>query len=457
MHARDAIQDTTGVTAAPDIIVLVRLGSPADSPSAAVARRGLRDPSVAASALSPPARRSKDGRSTYLLAWFKHPGGGNVNAIQRRLGQEPYVSLGGGAFAVRQVGNQVSSDIARAELIAFPILFLLSLIVFRSAVSALLPLAVGGTSILARFLVVRIVNQFNGMSPYALNLVNGVGLGLAIDYSLFMVSRFREELANGATTEQAVSRTMRTAGRTVAFSGVTVAAALAALLIFRQRFLYSMGVGGAACALIAAAVSLTLLPALLGVLGERVNAGGPKRWKDAIRSEALAERSGFWYRHSRRVMRHPGPVAAGAATLLIALGLPFTGIRFTGVDASVLPRTQSARVVDDALKTEFPPERHGAGLRVRADRRPRRRRGVRPAAASARARDPAGRRRLRAGSCAGRRRHWASRPRTSYARCAPCRRRSRSPSAARRPRSWTSRSRCATISRSGSRSSRPRR
>jgi RND superfamily putative drug exporter len=136
---------------------------------------------------------------------------------------------------------------------------------------------------------------------------------------------------------------------------VTVAAALAALLIFRQRFLYSMGVGGSLCALIAAGVSLTLLPALLGALGERVNAGGPRRWKEAIEREARAERSGFWYRHSRWVMRRPLPVATFAAVLLIALGLPFTGIRFTGVDASVLPKDKSARVVDDALRSEFPP------------------------------------------------------------------------------------------------------
>ena len=104
---------------------------------------------------------------------------------------------------------------------------------------------------------------------------------------------------------------MKTAGRVVAFSAVTVAAALAALIVFRQRFLYSMGVGGMLCALIAAAVSLTLLPALLAVLGERVNAGGPRRWKEAIAREARAERSGFWYRHSRRVMRRPVPVAVG--------------------------------------------------------------------------------------------------------------------------------------------------
>ena len=146
-----------------------------------------------------------------------------------------------------------------------------------------------------------------------------------------------------------------------------MAAALAALLIFRQRFLYSMGVGGALCALIAAGVSLTLLPALLGVLGQRVNAGGPKRWKDAIRGEALAERSGFWYRHSRRVMRRPVPVAMGAAALLIALGLPFTGIRFTGVDASVLPRDAVGARGRRRAARRVPAQRHVAGLRVRAD------------------------------------------------------------------------------------------
>ena len=225
--------------------------------------------------------------------------------IEERLGDVPWVVLGGGAIAAPAVGDQVSADIARAELIAFPILFLLTLLVFRSAVSALLPLAVGATTILLSFLAIRIVNSHvNPMSIYALNLINGLGLGLAIDYSLFMVSRFREELAGGKDREAALATTLRTAGHVVAFSAITVACALAALIVFRQRFLYSMGVGGALCALIAAAVSLTLLPALLGMLGERVNAGGPRRWKEAIAREARAERSGFWYRHSQRVMRH---------------------------------------------------------------------------------------------------------------------------------------------------------
>jgi len=217
--------------------------------------------------------------------------------------------------------------------------------VFRSAVSALLPLAVGATTILLSFLAIRLVHHhFNPMSIYALNLINGLGLGLAIDYSLFMVSRFREELAAGRSRDDALRVTLRTAGHVVFFSAITVACALAALIVFRQRFLYSMGVGGALCALIAAGVSLTLLPALLGALGERVNAGGPRRWKDAIAREAAGERSGFWYRHSQRVMRRPVPYAVVAGGLLIAMGLPFLRIQFTGVDASVLPEQQPSSV-----------------------------------------------------------------------------------------------------------------
>jgi uncharacterized membrane protein YdfJ with MMPL/SSD domain len=364
VRARHEVNAVTGASAAPSVVALVRLGAPADTRAAqaridhvarALAGRGV----VSVVRYRPGGDRrlvSRDGRSTYLLATFANDPAGAKPRIEAALRDAPYVTLGGGAYAGPQVGAQVSEDIARAELIAFPILFLLSLIVFRSAVSALLPLAVGAMTILLSFLFIRIVhNNVNPMSIYALNLINGLGLGLAIDYSLFMVSRFREELASGKDTEQALNATLRTAGRTVAYSGITVSAALASLLIFRQRFLYSMGVGGGAGALIAVGVSLTVLPALLAVLGERVNAGGLKRWKEAIARDARGERSGFWYRHSRWVMRRPVPVATGAAVLLLAMGLPFTQIRFTGVDASVLPKDRSARVVDDALRAEFPP------------------------------------------------------------------------------------------------------
>jgi uncharacterized membrane protein YdfJ with MMPL/SSD domain len=360
VHARDRITRATGADAAPDIVALVRLPAPADSRAGrarigAVAAR-LRDPGVAAVIRYRPGGDrnlvSRDGRSTYLLATYRRGATGVTERLQKRLRG---VALGGGAIARQQVNAQVREDIARAELLAFPILFLLSLAVFRSVVAALLPLAVGGTTILVSFVLMRVANEINPMSIYALNLINGLGLGLGIDYSLFLVSRFREELAAGREGADALAATLTTAGRTVLFSAGTVAAAAAALLVFRQRFLYSMGVGGALCTLTGAAVALTLLPALLAVLGPRVNAGSLARWRRGIEHDAAGERSGFWYEHSWRVMRHAGPVAAGAAALLIALGIPFAHIRFTGVDASVLPPDRSARAVDDALRHEFPP------------------------------------------------------------------------------------------------------
>ncbi|HEY7076177.1 MAG TPA: MMPL family transporter, partial [Solirubrobacteraceae bacterium] len=363
VHAAQRISSRSGADAAPAAVALVRLRAPAGSPAGqaridAVAA-ALRDPDVVAVRRYRPGGDrnlvSRDGRSTYLLATYRRGTSRAVtDRLQARLARFHDVTLGGPAFARKQVNAQVAEDIGRAEALAFPILFLLSLLVFRSVVAALLPLAVGGTTILVTFVLMRGVNEVNPMSIYALNLINGLGLGLGIDYSLFMVSRFREELAGGRDRAGAVAETLATAGRTVLFSAGTVAAAAVALLVFRQRFLYSMGVGGGLCALTGAAVAVTLLPALLAVLGPRVNAGSLARWRRGIERDAAGERSGFWYEHSRRVMRHPVPVAVGASALLIALGLPFLSIRFTGVDASILPRDRSARVVDDALKREFP-------------------------------------------------------------------------------------------------------
>jgi RND superfamily putative drug exporter len=359
------IARATGASAAPDLVVLVRLGAQADSAA------GQRKLDRVERALGVPGLKvvryerggdrtlvSKDGRSSYVVATFPINAGGVLDRVRPRLESIPGVTIGGNDVARDQVGEQVSEDIARAELLAFPILFLLSLFVFRSVVAALLPLAVGGATIMLSFLVMRFVDGvIEPMSIYALNLITGLGLGLAIDYSLFMVSRFREELERGLETGAALRATMTTAGRTVLFSSITVAAALASLLVFPLRFLYSMGVGGLACALMAALVSLTLLPAILAALGPRVNALSPKRWQAALHRDASGERGGFWYRLSHAIMRRPVPFAAGAAALLIALGLPFLAIKFTGVDAGVLPRDHSARVVDDALQTEFPPNR----------------------------------------------------------------------------------------------------
>jgi RND superfamily putative drug exporter len=192
---------------------------------------------------------------------------------------------------------------------------------------------------------------------FALNLTTGLGLGLAIDYSLFIVSRYREEAARDGFGLEALRRTLRTAGRTVLFSAVTVAVAVAALNIFPQRFLYSMGIAGAIVALLAATLALTVLPALLALLGPRVNALSPPRLRRAAERDARPARSGAWYRLARRVTRRPAQVAVASAAVLIALGIPFTQVRFITADERVLPPRASAHQVHDALDRQFAPNR----------------------------------------------------------------------------------------------------
>ncbi len=304
---------------------------------------------------------STDGRSSYVLAYFKPLSDTRIkddaSAIQAAFAAQRDVKLGGQAFANAQANTQVGHDLAHAELLAFPFIFLLSLLFFRSLVAALLPPLLGGLAIVFTFLALRIVSSFADISVFALNLVTGLGLGLAIDYSLFMVSRYREEAAADGFGRGPLVRTMQTSGRTILFSSLTVAVALASLAIFPQRFLYSMGIAGALVAVLAAALALIVLPALLAVLGPRVNALAPKRLARAAQRDATATESGAWYRLSQVVMRRPGRIALASTVVLVALGLPFTGVKFISVSAAVLPHSASARQVDDALRTQFPPNR----------------------------------------------------------------------------------------------------
>jgi uncharacterized membrane protein YdfJ with MMPL/SSD domain len=364
--ARDRIARATGALVTPSVVALVRTPGPVTEPAgrarvAAVVRAVEAEGGVARvdSILSVPGRAlvSTDGRATYVAATLR-AGADEDRTTERlttRLERERGVTLGGGAVTQQEVGGQVQEDLARAEMIAFPALLLLSLLFFRGLVAALLPLLVGGISIVGTFLAIRLVNEGVGMSVFAINLVTGLGLGLAIDYSLFMVSRYREELERVGPGAAALRATMATAGRTVLFSSLTVAAALASLVVFPQRFLYSMGIGGVIVALMASVVALTVLPALLGVLGPRVNALAPARWQR--RAAPSGEATGFWYRLSRGVMRRPVRVAVATSVLLVALGLPFSGIRFTGIDASVLPAGTGARTVEEALQRDFPANR----------------------------------------------------------------------------------------------------
>ena len=353
----------------PGIVALVSVG---DVHSAAAQRRveqvagRLRTQPEVASAVSyyethDPSMVSRDRNSTYVVAYFKPRSDTELQDAAQRIedqfaGQRD-VRLGGEQIANAQANTQVGHDLARAELLAFPLIFLLSLLFFRSLVAALLPPLLGGLAIVATFFVLRIVTGFADLSVFSLNFVTGMGLGLAIDYSLFMVARYREEAARSGFGLEALRRTLETAGRTILFSSVTVAAAVASLAIFPQRFLYSMGIAGAVVALVAATLALVVLPALLGVLGPRINALAPKRLQRAADRDARPAQDGAWYRLSRFVMRRPGRIALLSAAFLIALGIPFTGIKFVSVTASVLPQSASARQVDDTLARDFPPNR----------------------------------------------------------------------------------------------------
>jgi len=369
VQARNRFEHATGRQLDAGVVALVQSGNVRSAPARHTVERVARElrsgPDVVRVVTyydtHDRAMVARNGRSTYELVYFRPLSDKRVQddakQLQQRFAHVRKVKLGGVGLANLQVNQQVSHDLARAELLAFPLIFLLSLLFFRSLVAALLPPLLGGLAIVGTFLALRIVSQFADLSVFALNLVTGLGLGLAIDYSLFIVSRYREEAARTGFGVHALQRTLATAGRTVIFSSLTVAAALASLLIFPQRFLYSMAIGGVIVALLASSLALVVLPAVLTLLGRRVNALAPKRLQRAAERDAQAGRSGAWYRLSRFVMRHPGRIALATGAVLIAAGIPFAGVRFTWVDASVLPPTASARQVDGALRRDFPPGR----------------------------------------------------------------------------------------------------
>ena len=297
---------------------------------------------------------SRDGRQTLVLAAFadRDRSAAAVERVRPMLAGSG-VRLGGNDVAFAEINTRTSSDLARAEMFAFPILLLLSFWVFRGLVAATLPLLVGGFAIMITFLALRLIDQFAGLSIFAVNLVTGVGLGLGIDYSLFILSRYREELARGLDTHEAIKRTLQTAGRTVMFGSLTVAGALASMLVFPLRFLYSMGIGGALVTLSAGAVSLVVLPAVLVALGPRINALAPARLqRNAAQAAQPAER-GAWYRLARAVMRRPGIVALGTAVVLIAIALPALRLQLTPADAHVLPASAQPRQVAEAITHDF--------------------------------------------------------------------------------------------------------
>jgi uncharacterized membrane protein YdfJ with MMPL/SSD domain len=304
---------------------------------------------------------SRDGRSTYVTVALRPTADREVQEagkeIAASLAGERGALVGGPAVALAQTNEQIERDLRAAELLAFPLLFLLSLLFFRSFVAALLPLAIGALAITGTYLILRLLSDLTPISIFALNLTTGLGLGLAIDYSLFIVSRYREEIAKDGPGSSAMARVLGTAGRTVAFSALTVSVALASLLVFPQSFLYSMGLGGSLVVLLAAVVSLTVLPAILTLLGDRVDALAPGFLARRAAADAKPDPNGAWSRLARAIMRRPLPVAAACSVFLIVLGLPFLGIVFNTVDPTALPKEASARRAYEAVNSEFPPYR----------------------------------------------------------------------------------------------------
>lgn len=299
-----------------------------------------------------PPLRSGDGRMALALGRIEgsqdevHD---RVRAIAPRYrGAHNGVEVGVGGFAevLREVNDQVEHDLVRAEVIAFPVVLVLLLVVFGGPVAASLPLAIGALAVVGTFAVLRGLAGITEVSIFSLNLTTGMGLGLAIDYSLFVVSRFREEVAEGVDAASAAVATVATAGRTVLFSALTVAVALAALLVFPLAFLRSFAYAGIAVVLLAALGAVVVLPALLAVLGRRVDAG-------AVRRKRVATAEGGWHRLAMFVMRRPVPVIAAASVLLAVLGWPATRMRLSLPDERVLPATAPARRVHEDIRRNF--------------------------------------------------------------------------------------------------------
>ena len=270
-----------------------------------------------------------------------------------------------GSYAVYNDVNEITSeDLERAELISLPIVILLALLIFGSLVAASMPAVVGVLAMIGSLAILRLITEFVEVSVFAVNVVSLIGIGLAIDYALFVISRFREELALLPDAPDsagiAISRTLGTAGRTVLFSGLTVAAAMSSLLIFPQNFLRSMGYGGMAAVLIAMLAALTMLPAALVLLGRRVDAGRlPWRRGRAVASSAGEER---WGRLAHAVMRRPVLVMSATILLLLAIASPFLGASWGSVDYRVLPSDAPAHQAFETLNSEFGPEQSTASL-----------------------------------------------------------------------------------------------
>lgn len=303
-----------------------------------------------------PSQVSRDRHATYVAMNLK---GGDDNAkevsykkIKDQLDVEGFETLRGGPVPTGfQAGEQIGEDLAVAEGFSFPVLFLLLIVVFGGLAAASLPLLVGGLSIIGSMAVLRVIARFTDVSVFAMSLVTILGLAVAIDYGLLIVSRYREELAAGRTGEDALSRTVATAGRTVVVSGITVAVALFGMTFFPFSFLKSMAYGGVAAVVLSVFFSIIALPAALAVMGPKVNSLSLRRKKGPAAPKATDE--GAWYRLAHGLMRRPVAVAVTALVVMLALAVPFLRIDFGANDARQLPDSAEGRQVHNIMERDF--------------------------------------------------------------------------------------------------------
>jgi putative drug exporter of the RND superfamily len=363
VRAQDLLDDA-GVAGEPEVVLVARsadgdadselaVGAAADLVTSLRAVDGIEAVTSYWELGSPPPLRSTDGSAALVLV--------DVTADETRaeaaLGELRSivgdldgltVEVGGRDAIFDDIGTTIESDLGRAELIAIPITLLLLIVVFGGLVAASLPLLVGVLAVMGTFLSLFVIGSVTDVSIYAINLTTALGLGLAIDYSLFVVSRYREELRAGRSVEDAVVRTVETAGRTVLVSALTVAVSLSALLLFPQYFLRSFAYAGVAVVLLAMAATLITLPSLLAVIGHRID----RLRILPTRPERTVE-EGFWYRNTLRIMRRPLPVAIGVTVILLVLGAPFLRVEFGSPDDRVLADSAGSRVASETLRSEF--------------------------------------------------------------------------------------------------------
>ncbi len=302
-----------------------------------------------------PSLKSIDGNSAFLFIYSKSVDWEDIESLGEQVGKKydgNYENLriyasGTGVFA-SAINKKIADDIKVSEAISIPLTFILLVFVFGGLVASGMPLLVGVSAILGSFLIMYLLTLFTGVSIFALNLITGLGLGLGIDYSLLIVNRFREELHAGKSVDEAIKQTINTAGKTVFYSGLTIVITLASLMLFPLMFLKSFGYAGVTVVVMAVLGSLVALPALLAILGKRID-------KAVIRKSAITPKEdGRWAQTARFVMRRPLAVVVLSLVILSVLAAPIKNIVFSQVDSRVLPANNPAAFASKIISDRFP-------------------------------------------------------------------------------------------------------